>query len=493
MVLLNQIKKYLENRKLSSNPLVAELQRALSRDRVLEDEVDRITHSTDESIFEGGTAGPVCFPISTEEVQSIMRIAQKFEHPVIPRGAGSGLAGGAVPLGAPIVVAMTEMKEIQEVDLDNRIAWVEPGVINLELTDYLRPMGFHYAPDPSSQQICTIGGNVANNSGGPHCLADGVTDSHVLAIEVVLPDGEVCQFGGIDAEPTGLDLRGAFIGSEGTLGIATKIAVRLTPNPQDVQAILISFPTMRKAAETVSAVIAAGIVPAAMEAMDQRTIEVIENHIPSGYPTDVGAVLLIEVEGLPDGVEIETLRICEVAENHEALEIRIAQSSWQREALWKGRKGAFGASTYLAPNYYLHDTVVPRSELANVLDKVNQLAAENDLMLMNVFHAGDGNLHPLIVFDAEEEGTIERVHSVAAEIVKISIEAGGVLSGEHGIGIEKQEFMSELFTDEDLSHQNKLRYAFDPQCRINPGKILPTGHSCADIQTLHKPPEGIWV
>jgi glycolate oxidase len=303
----------------------------------------------------------------------------------------------------------------------------------------------------------------------------------------------VTRFGGLDPEPEGFDLRGAFIGSEGTLGIATKIAVRLTANPEAVKTILISFPTMRAAAETVSAVIADGIVPAAMEAMDQRTIEVIENHIPAGYPKDVGAVLLVEVEGLPDGIEIDAERICEIATTHQAEDIRIAQNSWQRDALWKGRKSAFGASTYISPNYYLHDTVVPRSALADVLDQVNEIAAKNDLTIMNVFHAGDGNLHPLILFDAEEEGTLERVHAVGAEIVKISLEAGGVLSGEHGIGIEKQQFMNDLFSDEDLNHQNRLRFAFDPLCRINPGKVLPMGHSCADIQTLHKPPEGVWV
>ena len=473
--------------------LVTDLQKALSSDRVLQDHEDRLLHSKDESVFEGGIAGPVCFPLTTEEVQSIMKIAQQYDRAVVPRGAGSGLAGGAIPLGAPIVVALTKMNNIIEIDVDNRIAWVEPGVINLELSEYLRPMGFHYAPDPSSQQICTIGGNVANNSGGPHCLADGVTDTHVLAIEVVLPDGEVTRFGGLDPEPEGFDLRGAFIGSEGTLGIATKIAVRLTANPEAVKTILISFPTMRAAAETVSAVIADGIVPAAMEAMDQRTIEVIENHIPAGYPTDVGAVLLVEVEGLPDGIEIDAERICEIATTHQAEDIRIAQNSWQRDALWKGRKSAFGASTYISPNYYLHDTVVPRSALADVLDQVNEIAAKNDLTIMNVFHAGDGNLHPLILFDAEEEGTLERVHAVGAEIVKISLEAGGVLSGEHGIGIEKQQFMNDLFSDEDLNHQNRLRFAFDPLCRINPGKVLPMGHSCADIQTLHKPPEGVWV
>ena len=475
------------------DPLVADLQKALSNDRVLQDHEDRLLHSKDESVFEGGIAGPVCFPLTTEEVQSIMKIAQQYDRAVVPRGAGSGLAGGAIPLGAPIVVALTKMNNIIEVDVDNRIAWVEPGVINLELSEHLRPMGFHYAPDPSSQQICTIGGNVANNSGGPHCLADGVTDTHVLAIEVVLPDGEVTRFGGLDPEPEGFDLRGAFIGSEGTLGIATKIAVRLTANPEAVKTILISFPTMRAAAETVSAVIADGIVPAAMEAMDQRTIEVIENHIPAGYPKDVGAVLLVEVEGLPDGIEIDAERICEIATTHQAEDIRIAQNSWQRDALWKGRKSAFGASTYISPNYYLHDTVVPRSALADVLDQVNEIAAKNDLTIMNVFHAGDGNLHPLILFDAEEEGTLERVHAVGAEIVKISLEAGGVLSGEHGIGIEKQQFMNDLFSDEDLNHQNRLRFAFDPLCRINPGKVLPMGHSCADIQTLHKPPEGVWV
>ena len=488
-----RVNDYRESKYLSDDPLVADLQKALELDRVLENLDERKLYSKDESVFEGGIAGPVCFPITTSEVQTIMKIAEKHNRHVIPRGAGSGLAGGAIPLGAPIVIAMTKMNNVLEVDIENRIAWVEPGVINLELSDYLKPFGFHYAPDPSSQQICTLGGNVANNSGGPHCLADGVTDTHVLALEVVLPSGEVTTFGGLDAEPTGLDLRGAFIGSEGTLGITTKIAVRLTPNPEDVQTLLISFPSMRKAAETVSAIIADGIVPAAMEAMDQKTIEVIEKHIPSGYPTDAGAVLLVEVEGLVDGVEIEALRIGEIAENYDASDIKIAQTSYQRDALWKGRKSAFGASTYLAPNYYLHDTVVPRSELADVLDKVNDLADKNNLTIMNVFHAGDGNLHPLLVFDASEEGTLERVHQVAAEIVKVSLEAGGVLSGEHGIGIEKQEFMQQLFTDHDLEHQNKLRSSFDPHCRINPGKVLPTGHSCADIQTLNKVPEGTWV
>ena len=322
-------------------------------------------------------------------------------------------------------------------------------------------MGAHYAPDPSSQQICTIGGNVANNSGA-HTVADGVTDTHVLAIEVVLPDGEVTQFGGLDSEPEGFDLRGAFIGSEGTLGIATKIAVRLTANPEAVKTILISFPTMRAAAETVSAVIADGIVPAAMEA-DQWTIEVIENHIPAGYPRC--SVLLVEVEGLPDGIEIDAERICEIATIHQADDIRIAQNSWQREALWKGRKSALG-QVLIFRLITICMTLLFHDQLADVLDQVNEIAAKNDLTIMNVFHAGDGNLHPLLLFDAEEEGTLERVHAVGAEIVKISLEAGGAFR-EHGIGIEKQQFANDGFSDEDLNHQNSCD-SFHPLCRINP-------------------------
>jgi len=475
------------------DPVVAELRAALAPDRVRYDGAQRSLLSHDASIYDGGVAGPVCFPINTAEVQAIMRIALKHERNVVPRGAGTGLAGGAIPLGAPIVVTVTKMNAITEIDTDNRIAWVEPGVVNLDLTRHLEPLGFHFAPDPSSQQVCTIGGNVANNSGGPHCLAYGVTNAHVQAIEVVLPSGDVVMLGGLEAEPCGYDLRGAFIGSEGTLGIATKVAVTMTPNPPAVKTLLLSFKTVRDAANTVSQIIADGIVPAALEVMDQRITQAVEAYVHAGYPTDAGAVLLAEVDGLAESIEIDAARITEIGHENKALNVRVAADEAERAALWKGRKTAFGAIAQIAPDYYLHDTVVPRSALADVLEEVYAIAERHELIVMNVFHAGDGNLHPLLVFDAREPGVVERVHAAGDDILRASLAAGGVLSGEHGIGVEKQKFMDLFFTDEDLAHQNRLRQAFDPGCRTNPGKVIPSGHSCADIQALRSVPNEVWA
>ncbi|NCG37855.1 MAG: FAD-binding protein [Actinobacteria bacterium] len=474
------------------DPLVAALQEVLDPQRVRNDGAERSLTSHDASVFAGGVSGPICFPTTTAEVQAITRVAVEHGCAIVPRGAGTGLAGGAIPLGAPIVVSTGKMNRILQVDTENGVAWVQPGVINLDLSRHLRPKGFHFAPDPSSQQVCTLGGNVANNSGGPHCLAYGVTDAHVLAIEVVLPNGEIVMLGGLDPEPAGYDLRGAFVGSEGTLGIATRIAVRLTKNPPAVRTLLLSFAKTRDAAQTVSAIIAAGIVPAALEVMDQRMTIAVENYVAAGYPTDAAAVLLAEVEGLPAGVEIDAGRIGDIGRANNATGVRQAASDEERALLWKGRKTAFGAVAQVAPDYYLHDTVVPRAALADMLEKIYEICERHDIMVMNVFHAGDGNLHPLLVFDARVEGTLERVHAAGAEIVRASLDAGGVLSGEHGIGVEKQGFMGEMFSDVDLDHQNRLRQAFDPTCRSNPGKILPMGHSCADIQALRAVPTGVW-
>ncbi len=446
----------------------------------------------DASVFGGGVAGPVCYPVDAAEVSAIMTIAEQHGRGIVPRGAGTGLAGGAIPLGAPVVIAVTKMNSILEVDTENRIAWVEPGVINLDLSKHLASYGFHFAPDPSSQQVCTIGGNVGNNSGGPHCLLYGVTNAHVVAMEVVLASGEIVTLGGLDAEPDGYDLRGAFVGSEGTLGITTKIAVRLTPNAPSVRTLLLAFSTVQAAANTVSAVIADGIVPAAMEVMDQRITIAVENYVNAGYPTDAAAVLLAEVEGLEGGTAIDADRIAELGRENGAVSVRVAATDEERALLWKGRKTAFGAVAQIAPDYYLHDTVVPRSKLAEVLDQIYEIADRHDVLVMNVFHAGDGNLHPLIVFDGRIEGTWDRVHAAGGEILQASLAAGGVLSGEHGIGVEKQQYMSAMFSDDDLDHQGRLRRAFDPACRANPGKVLPAGHSCADIAALRKVPSGVW-
>ena len=351
-------------------------------------------------------------------------------------------------------------------------------------------IGLHFAPDPSSQQTCSIGGNVANNSGGPHCLADGVTSAHILAAEVVLPDGTVTVLGGEDPEPVGYDLRGAFVGSEGMCGIATQICVRLTPDPPAVRTMLLDYADVRDGAETVSAIIAAGLVPAAVEMMDQLCLRAVEAYIHAGLPVDSAAALLVELVGEPNGVERDVSLVTEVARRHRVGTIRIAADEAERALLWKGRKSAFGAIARIKPNYYLHDTVVPRRALPDVLDQVYEIAARHELLVLNVFHAGDGNLHPLLVFDAREPGVMERVHAAGTEIVTASVRAGGVLSGEHGIGLEKRDLMPLMFDEVSLRAQAALRAAFDPIGLANPHKVLPSPASCGDLQAV---PEGAWI
>lgn len=437
-----------------------------------------------------GPAGVVCLPETTEEVQACVRIANEHGVAFIPRGSGTGLAGGAVPLGGEIVIALTKLNRVLEVDAANRRAWVQPGVLNLDLSRHVEHLGLHFAPDPSSQQTCSIGGNIANNSGGPHCLAEGVTAAHVHAIEVVLPDGTLTVLGGEDPEPDGYDLRGAFVGSEGMLGIATAICVKLTQNPPAVRTLLMDFDTVEDGAATVSGIIAAGMVPAAVEMMDQLCLVAVEGYINAGLPVDAAAALLVEVVGLPHGLEADVARIVAIGHEHRVRTVRVAQDEAERALLWKGRKSAFGAIARIKPNYYLHDTVVPRSKLPQVLAQVYEIAARHDLQVLNVFHAGDGNLHPLLVFDAREPGVMERVHHAGEEIVRASVAAGGVLSGEHGIGLEKRDYMPLMFSAVDLAAQQSLRNAFDPLGRSNPGKVLPSPATCGDI---HSVPEGAWV
>jgi glycolate oxidase len=470
---------------------VEDLVDALGRDRVRADEAARHLASADASIFRGGASGPVCYPASTEDVQACVRIAARHGRSVVPRGAGSGLTGAAVPLGEPIVLVMTRMNELLEVDLVDMFAWVQPGMINLDLSRQLAPRGVHFAPDPSSQQVCTIGGNVANNSGGPHCLAYGVTSAHILAVEVVLSDGEVVVLGDLDAEPAGYDLRGAFVGSEGMLGIATRVAVRLTRNPPSVRTMLLSFGDVASAAATVGAIVAEGMVPAAVEMMDQRCVEAVEQFVNAGYPTDAAAVLLVEVDGMAGGVDVQVDKVQTIGERHGA-SVRVAADEAERALLWKGRKSAFGAIARIKPDYYLHDTVVPRGALVEVLEAIYEIVERHELMVLNVFHAGDGNLHPILAYDAREPGADERVRAAGREIIEVSLAVGGVLSGEHGIGVEKRDFMELQFSDNDLAHQARLREAFDPHCRLNPGKVLPSAHSCADIASLSAARKGVW-
>jgi glycolate oxidase len=475
-----------------ADPLAAELGRLLDPTRVRTDPLELGLYGRDASMITG-RAGIVCFPLTTGEVAAAVAACHRRGRPFVARGSGTGLAGGATPAGdvPPVVIVTTKMDRILEVDVDQRVAWVQPGVLNLDLSRAVAGHGLHFAPDPSSQQSCSIGGNVANNSGGPHCLLYGVTNAHVLALEVVLPDGEVVTLGGLDPEPDGLDLRGAFVGSEGTMGIATRIAVRLTPLPPTVATLLADFPTMDTAARAVTGVIGAGIVPAALEMMDATIVGVVEAYVHAGLPTDAAAVLIVEIDGLGDGVAAGTERVAAVLAEHGARQVRVAADEAERAAWWKGRKSAFGAVARIAPNYYLHDCVVPRTRLVEVLDEVGRICAAEGLVLGNVFHAGDGNLHPLIVFDRRQPGVLDRVHAAGEAIVAACVRAGGSLSGEHGIGLEKRDAMPLVFNDADLEAQSWLRDAFDPDGLCNPEKVLPRGGSrCGDLADV---PPGAWI
>ncbi len=437
-----------------------------------------------------GRAGLVVLAESTADVQSCVQVAQRFGVPFVARGSGTGLAGGAVPPDGALVISTTKMNRVLSVDPVNLMAWVEPGVVNLDLSKHTANLGVHFAPDPSSQQTCSIGGNIANNSGGPHCLADGVTNAHIHAIEVVLPDGSVTVLGGEEPEPDGLDLRGVFVGSEGMFGVATKVCVRLMQDPPDVATMLMDFSSVADGANLVSAIIASGIVPAAVEMMDQLCLIAVEKFVHAGLPVEQAAALLIEVVGSPAGVAADVERIVELATDYRVGSIRVAADDIERELLWKGRKSAFGAVANIKPNYYLHDTVVPRNKLAEVLDEVYEIVERHDLEVLNVFHAGDGNLHPLILFDGSIPGVSERVHAAGEDIVKASVAAGGVLSGEHGIGLEKRDLMPLMFSDVDLEAQASLRRAFDPRLLSNPDKVLPRPATCGEI---HLAPEGAWI
>jgi glycolate oxidase len=472
--------------------LIRDLRLAVGGDRVHAEPTELGLYRRDASMITG-EAAVVCFPTTTAEVAAVVGVCRDHDRPFLPRGSGTGLAGGATPAGqvAPVVIVTTKMNRILEVDAAQRLAWVQPGVLNLDLSRAVAHLGLHFAPDPSSQQSCSVGGNLANNSGGPHCLLYGVTSAHILAVEVVLPDGSVTVLGGVDPEPDGLDLRGAFVGSEGTMGIATRIAVRLTPLPPTVATVLADFADLDAAAAAVTGIIAAGIVPAALEMMDAVIVEVVEAYVHAGFPTEAAALLLVEVDGLPAGVDEQTRRVRDVLLAHGAGEVRVAGSPAERALWWKGRKSAFGAIARIAPNYYLHDCVVPRTRLVEVLREVNGIAAHHDLILGNVFHAGDSNLHPLIVFDRRAPGVLERVHAAGQEIVEACVRAGGTLSGEHGIGLEKRDAMPLVFSAADLEAQAWLRDAFDPSGRCNPEKVLPRGGSrCGDLAEL---PAGAWV
>jgi glycolate oxidase len=472
--------------------LVSELRAVLGDEDVLEEPVELYLFSKDASLMRGE---PECvvFPTDANEVAEIVRIAERHGVPMVARGAGTGLAGGASPTEGGIVVVTTAMKDI-DIDVPNRTAWVGAGVINLDLSHAAAPYGLQFAPDPSSQSACTIGGNVANNSGGPHCLAEGSTTSHVLGMEVVLAGGEVAILGSQAPDPPGLDIKGAIVGSEGTLGVVTRVLVRLLPIEPDVRTLLMSFDSVEDAARTVSDTIAAGLVPAALEMMDRRMCQVVENWLQAGIPVDAEAILLAEVVGETDGVTSQAGVIADIARRNHATDVEIAETPEHRALLWKARKSAFGAIAQLATDYYLHDAVVPRTRLVETMKAVYAIADKYDLIMANVFHAGDGNLHPLIAFDATDEETSRIVHQAGEEIVAACLRVGGALSGEHGIGVEKRDLMRGNFTELDLDAQARLREVFDPAGVFNPRKVLPSGSRCFDFGGARRElPDGVWV
>ncbi len=428
----------------------------------------------------------VVLPASTEDVQGIVRICHRRRIPFVARGAGTGLSGGALPVADGIVISLARMNRILEVDLANARVVVEPGVINLDVTNRVAAQGYFYAPDPSSQSVCTIGGNVAENSGGAHCLKYGFTTTHVLALEVVLPDGTLAHLGSSALDAPGYDLAGVFVGSEGTLGIATRITLRIVKRPEAVQTLLAAFGNTSAAGAAVSDIIAAGMLPAAIEMMDRLAIQAAEAAVHPNYP-DCGALLLVELDG--PAAEVATLmeQVVELCRANGAGEIRVAQTDTERALVWRGRKAAFASMGRISPNYIVQDGVIPRTALSELLDDIERLSAGSELRVANVFHAGDGNLHPLVLYDARIPGQEAEAAALSQRILELCIEAGGSITGEHGVGEEKKQMMAKMFDEPDLTTMQRVRCAFDPLQLANPTKVFPRPRLCGEAPGEYTP------
>jgi glycolate oxidase len=477
--------------------LIAALTPIVGAPYVLQRPEELMLYEYDGSALDQAAPDVVVVPASTAEVAACMRAAHALGVPVVARGAGTGLAGGSVPDQGGLVISLARMDRVLAIDAAARTAVVQPGVVNVDLSVAAAPHGLHFAPDPSSQRSSTIGGNLAANAGGPHCLKYGVTAAHILAATLVLHDGTPLQLGGLAPDAPGYDLLGVVVGSEGTFGVVTEITVRLTPNPEAVRTFLAIYDQMDAASETVSAIIAAGIVPAALEMLVGEGIAAVEAAVHAGYPTDARAVLLIEIDGLAEDLADQARRIAAICTAQGARELRAAADEAQRQKLWAGRKGALAACGRIAPHYHIQDGVVPRSKLPAVLAFTEEVARRHQITVVNIFHAGDGNLHPLLLFDLREPGVRERAIAAGEEILRACVEAGGTISGEHGIGIEKRDYLRWVFSDDDLGAFAELRAVFDPATRMNPCKLLPLGCSCADIRyakgALRAMEQGAWI
>lgn len=456
-----------------STPLVAELRSELGSENVLWAASDLIVYECDGFTIEKNRPDAVVFPHTTKEVAAVVRIAHRHGVPIVPRGAGTSLAGGCLPVGGGVVLMLTRMKRILQVDLRNRVAVLEAGVPNVGLSRALAGTGYHFAPDPSSQVSSTIGGNVATNAGGPHTLKYGVTVNHVLGVEAVLGDGSIVRLGPVE-NPAELDLIGVLVGSEGTLAIVTKIWVRLTPNPQEYRTLRAMFNTVEDATNAVSDIIAAGVIPAAMELMDQGIIAAVEEAFHFGFPLDAGAILVVELDGLAAGLDAQQSRVVELLRSRNAREILQAASAKEREMLWKCRKMAVGAVGRLSPSYCIQDGVVPRTRLPHILRRIVEIADKHSVRIVNVAHAGDGNVHPILLFDERDKGEVARVLAAGSDLLEECIRSGGSVTAEHGIGVEKLAFMDRQFAPADLEAMTRVRKAFNPDNRLSPGKLLPT-------------------
>ena len=464
---------------------LAELRRLAGADGVISHADELLVYECDAFTMEKNLPNAVVLPRTTEQVAAVVKLCAREKIPIIPRGAGTSFSGGVLPVEGGVMIALTRMNKVLGVDYENRRALVEAGCVNAWITNAVKARGLYYAPDPSSQSACTIGGNVATNSGGPHTLKYGVTTNHVLGLELVLPDGEVVWLGttpegGEDVE--GYDLRGVVIGSEGMFGVVTRVLVRLIRAPQAFKTMLGVFESVDEASQTVSDIIAAGIVPGALEMMDQLITQAVEAAYQFGFPLDAGAVLIVELVGLAAGLDKQAGRVLEICRKNRAREVRLAQTDEERAALWKSRKRAFGAIGRLSPNYLTEDGVVPRSRLPEVMRFVAATSAKYQLRIANVFHAGDGNIHPLVLYDERDPSQVKRALAAGHEILEKCIEMGGSVSGEHGIGVQKIDFMAKQFTANDLEAMQTLRKIFDPENRCNPHKMFPGSKRCGDFQ-----------
>ena len=458
---------------MNKDKLVRKLREIVGDDGVIVDEDQLITYECDGMILNKSIPELVVLPRSTEQVSQIVKLANQESVPFTARGSGTGLNGGAISVKGGMLISLTRMNKILEIDLENSLAVVEAGVNNLEVTQAVSGQGYQYIPDPSSQASCTIGGNIAENAGGPHCLKYGVTTNYVLGLEVVLPDGRIIQLGGRTPDPPGYDLVGLMVGSEGTLGIVTKAILRLSLKPEAVRTLLAIFNTVDDAGSAVSDIIASGIVPVTLEMMDKLTIEAVEAFVRAGYPTDAEAVLIIEIDGVREGLKEVSERIIKICQSHKVREVRVARNEEEQALLWSGRKGAFGAIGRITRSYTVQDGVVPRTKLPEVLRKIGRIGKKYRLRIANVFHAGDGNLHPLIFFNEQSEEERRNVVQASSEILSACVDAGGSISGEHGIGLEKIEEMSLIFNQNDLKAMREIKEVIDPRELCNPGKILP--------------------